>query len=300
MSGPLDASPAALRSLAWEQGSLFAQDVSLPTLAWAHHRTQAHSTAQRSVASESRRREVDGPTIFKRIPRNGDRMALITQTCDVLKPAEDVPLIDVARVFETENAQTIAEASNFGSARYYRLTPKGRTPALVLDFAWRILLDKGFLVEHQPDNDLLSTWGREQRDTFARWLGRRFSRPVLSDDDVATISNPLRARWTRFVRDEPQLARRCSEEYSEFRFRRDQDGTLRVLILSPHETPDEILGLELAAIVNEALDGLHPEVAPDPGRYRDFTLDEYLASEQIDLEWASHEEGGRSGALPEA
>jgi hypothetical protein len=121
---------------------------------------------------------------------------------------------------------------------------------------------------------------------------------VLSETDVQTITNPLRDRWRTFVEEEPELARRCSENYAEFRFRRDDDSTLRVLILSPLNDPDDSLGLEIAAIVREALEPHHPLVVADPGNYRTFTLDEYLTSEQIDLEWASHEEGEPTGAVP--
>jgi hypothetical protein len=298
MSQRRDVSASALLGLAWEQGSLFAEDVTLPALAWAHETTQAHGVARRRVEDESRRGAVTAPVAFERSPKQGDRTIVITQTCDIIKSADDVPLVDVARVFSTANAQVIAEASNFGSARYYRLTPPEQSPALVLDFTWRALIDKGFLVEHDPDNSIIDGWTRPQRETFARWLGRRYSRPVLSETDVQTISNPLRDRWGTFVEEEPELARRCSENYAEFRFRRDDDGTLRVLILSPLNDPDESLGLEIAAIVREALEPHHPSVVADPGNYRTFTVDEYLTSEQIDLEWASHEEGEPTGAVP--
>lgn len=299
MSEPRDVSAAALRTLAWGQGSLFRKGVTFPVLAWAHDRTQALGIAQRKVGADARRGDVVSPVRFERAPKQGERAVVTTQTCDIIKPADQLPLVDVARVFETTNPATIAEASNFGSARYFRLTPPERSPALVVDFAWRALLDKGFLVEHDPDNSVIEEWSKPQRDTFARWLGRRYSRPVLSDEDVRTISDPLRDRWKTFMDEEPKLARRCTENYTEFRFRRDEDGTLRVLILSPLEDPDESLGLEVAAIVGEALRPHHREVATDPGSYRSFALDEYLTSEQIDLEWASHEEGEPSGALPD-
>jgi hypothetical protein len=299
MSEAGDVSALVLRNLAWEQGSLFPEGVTVPSLAWAHERTQAHGSARRAVANEARRGEVTSPLPFERSPKQGDRAIVTTQTCDIIKPAEVSPLVDVARVFATSKPQVIAEASNSGSATLYRLTPPGYTPALVVDFAWRALIDKGFLVEHAPDNSIIDGWSKSQRESFARWLGRRYSRPVLSDDDVETISDPLRERWKRFIEEEPELARRCTENYAEFRFRRDDDGTLRVLILSPLEEPDENLGLEIAGIVSEALGPFHLAVAPDPGGYRSFTLDEYLSSEQIDLEWASHEEGEQSGAIPD-
>ncbi len=299
MSEPRDFSASALRKLAWEQGSLFPEGVTVPSLAWAHERTQAHGIAQRRVADESRRNNVTSPVHFERAPKQGDRAVVVTQTCDIIKPADQLPLVDVARVLATKNAQLIAEAGNLGSARYFPLTRSRTDPVLVVDFAWRALIDKGFLVEHDPDNSVLDQWNKPQRDTFARWLGRRYSRPVLSEVDVEAISDPLRDRWKRFIEEEPELAQRCTENYAEFRFRRDEDGTMRVLILSALEDPDESLGLEIAAIVNEALEPYHPKVATDPGSYRNFGLDEYLTSEQIDLEWASHEEGEPSGAVPD-
>jgi hypothetical protein len=286
-----------LRESAWEQGSLLPAPVCVPISAWAHPERQAAPTVAKQVANISRKRMLSAPEqVIARPKKPGSRLAVISQTCDLLKAPEQMPTVEVALALETDNDKLIAEASNFASARYYRLTPAGAEPAMVLDYGWREHLDKGFLLAHAPDNSLLEEWDRPRRETFARWLGRRSDRPVLSDHDVATILDPLRRAWEKFIEDEPELARRCTEHYSELRFRRVEE-TLWLYLISSQDAPDEILGLEAGEVVVAALGPHHADVRTDPRTYASISMAEYLASEQIDFEWASHLEGEAIGAV---
>jgi hypothetical protein len=292
------AAPAGtLQRSAWEQGSLLPLPLCLPITAWAHPATQALPAVGKQIANIAKRREVSAPThIDARAEKPGNRLLVLSQTCDVIKPAEQMPTVEVGLVFATENSATIAEASNYGSARYYRLPAPAGEPTPILDYGWREHLDKGFLLELAPDNSLLDAWDRGQRETFARWLGRRYSRPVLEDHDVASILDPIREAWGTLIRDDPEMARRCAEHYCEFRFRREQ-GTLWLFAISAHPTPDEALGLELTAFLSEALQPHHADVRTDLLTYATITMAQYMASEQIDIEWASHTEGIAVGAL---
>lgn len=288
-----------LRTSGWEQGSLLPAPICLPIHAWAHPDRQAAPAVRKQVANIERKESVSEPTlVIARAPKPGNRLAVISQTCDLIKVPEQMPTVEVAVVFSTENNEMIAEGSNFASARFYRLTPPRINPALVLDFGWRDHIDKGFLLEHRPDNTLLIQWDRARRETFARWLGRRSSRPVLEDDDVATILDPLRRAWEAFIQAEAELARRCTESYSEFRFRRDGD-TLWLYAISADTTPDATLGLEITEIFASALDPHHAQVKTDLRTYGSITMAEYVATEQIDFEWASHTEGEAIGAVVE-
>lgn len=261
--------------------------------------TQALRAAQKAVAAE-RRQALAEPFPVPRSPRQGERLIVTTQTCDIIKDAESFPQVEVARVFSTTNVPTIIESQNLGSARYFRLNPIGESPAVILDFRWRTFLDKGFLVEHDPDDSIVALWALDRRRVFARWLGRRYSRAVLSDEDAEQIAQPVRDRWARLIAEEPTAARRYSDEYAEFRFRREEDGTLTVFLLSPDPDPSGETALEIAAILAEVIEPLHGEVnfPGDRRSYHTFTLAEQLTTEQIDLEWASYGEEELSGALP--
>lgn len=303
MSVALDASPGAVRRLLWEQGSLVPLDAPVvKALTWAHPRTQANSSIRRAVAHRQRQRPLEDPFPIPHDPKEKDRLMVITHTCDIVKSGDDFPQVEVARVFETTTPAIVTEAQNFGSARYFRLNPVAEECAVVLDFGWRGFVDKGFLLEYAPDNTFIQGWDDERRAIFAHWLGRRYSRPALSDDDVAAISDPIRHRWQRLVAEEPETARALSDEYAEFRYRRETNGRLTVYILSAAETPDALLGLELTGVLTEALERYRGEVnfPTDRRSYHSFTMADQLTTQQVDLEWASIDEGGAAGALPGA
>jgi len=140
-----DVSAAVLRALEWEQGSLVPEQAgALPMLTWSHPRTQALKAAKKAVAAERQRTKADlhEPFSVPRSPRQGDRLVVITHTCDIVKDAESFPQVEVARVFTTDNTTVITESHNRESARYFRLNPIDETPALILDFRWRTFLDK--------------------------------------------------------------------------------------------------------------------------------------------------------------
>ena len=118
--------------------------VCLPISAWAHPERQAAPTVAKQVANISRKRTLSAPEqVIARPKKPGSRLAVISQTCDLLKAPEQMPTVEVALALETDNDKLIAEASNFASARYYRLTPAGAEPALVLDYGWREHLTRG-------------------------------------------------------------------------------------------------------------------------------------------------------------
>jgi hypothetical protein len=298
---PKDVSASVLRELAWEEGSLVPSDVPLPVLTWVHPDTQAVTFARKAVTARRREgRTIDQPVPVDRAIKQGDRLAVTTQTCDIIKGADLFPQVEVALVFETAKSQTIANAQNRGSARYFLLKEAGDSPALILDFGWRTHLDKGFLVEHAPDNSLIETWDPARRRDFARWLGRRYSRPVLSDEDDDQIARPVRERWGELVTEDPETAARYSAAYAEFRFRRSDAGRLEIFLLSPELEPDAEIAFEIAEMLAEVLEPIHGEVSfpTDRRSYHTFTVADLSTTEQIDLESASQDEDSVSGVHP--
>ncbi len=283
----------------WDQGSLFPADFHPPIAGIAHRQTQGLRQA-RNTAGRLEREDGETPETFPfvREPRDGDRLALLTQRCDVVKDPGEFPLVEAALAVTPENAHVIAEASNLGSARYFRLSPRNEDgPVTVLDFRWRMQLDKGVLLEIAPDNSLLGD--SDQRFSLARWLGRRYQRPVLSDHDTKTISQPIREAWTSLLETAPFQARAFTEAFPEVRFRKE-GGTLTVLVVSLDREIDQRLGLEFGNFLASALEDFHAEVKVSLVSYDSFSMSEYVRSEQLDMEWASYDEGETVGVTSAA
>jgi hypothetical protein len=296
-----DVTTQALRETAWRQGSLLPRGIATPPTLWAHPARQGVKAARSEIAVARRQgSEVTAPRIATRAFREDERLVVISQTCDILKAPEVLPQVEAALAITTATAEIIDEALNLGSARFRLLQTHASGEAVVLDYAWRTFLDKGFLLECEPDNTIVDGYDVADIKTLARWLGRRYARPVLGDADVRDIADPVRDRWAQLRRDEPESALRYSREYPEFRFRRESHGGLTLFVLSAQEEPDEMLGLEVAGLLAEVLEPIHGTVTVDPGKrsYHTFTKADELSTEQIDLEWASYEEGAETGVLP--
>lgn len=292
----------------WLQGSLLPADLAIQPLQWVHPDAPATKIARGAVrTAEQRARRDGGDGVVSEmllVPgglKEGDRMMVLTQTCDLVKPPEELSQVEVGRVFTTRSDRTIAEANDFGSARYQRVSEPDADPVLVLDYGRRALLDKGVLQSVEPDNSVVADWSSERAQTVARWLGRRYSRPAIPDKDYDEITRPVRERWIVLVDEEPELAREISEEYPEMRFRRDGEKIV-IYVLSRNQHPSEELALELIGILSEALEPVHGadglDFPTDRRSYYTFRKHDELTTLPLDMEWASHEEGEPTGALP--
>ena len=300
MSEPKEVTREALEATVWQQGSLLPSPTATPPILWAHPTSQGVKAARSAINAEARRREVTAPLVARREFREGERLVVISQTCDILKPPDQMPQVEAALVISTSKSAVITDALDLGSARFRLMCHNGDGTALVLDYAWRTFLDKGFLVECEPDNSIVDGFSDDERKTFARWLARRYGRPVLSDKDVVEIADPVRDRWKQLRDDEPEVARRYTEAFPEFRFRREPDGGLTLFILSTDPDPDTMLALEVIGLLTDVLEPIHGTVTVDTAKrsYHTFTKADELSTEQLDLEWASYEEGEPLGALP--
>jgi hypothetical protein len=286
----------------WEQGSLLPDDLGVLPLQWVHPDHPATKIARGAVTDARRRGDITRPFPVPGPGKQGDRMMVITQSCDLVKSADELPQVEVARVFTTENQRTIAQAQDFGSARFFRLNGPAEPIAEILDYGHRALLDKGFLDAVAPDNRLFGQTPNAQRKTLARWLGQRYSRPAVPDEDYAAITAPVRAAWKQLVADDPDTAKRFNGEYAEWRYRREEDGTLTIYILSPKAQPDQVTALEVVDFLTQALVTVYPgpvHVATDKRSYDTFSKTDELTTEQISMEWASRDERAEDAALPE-
>lgn len=142
-------------------------------------------------------------------------------------------------------------------------------------------------------------WGSSPTSakTLGRWLGQRYSRPAVPDEDYELITRPIRGALTQLVDDEPEVAQRFNSEYAEWRYRRETDGALTIFVASPREDPDAMTALEVTDLLTQALDGVYPgtvAVATDRRSYARFTKADELTTEQVSMEWASHDEASRT------
>lgn len=285
----------------WEQGSLLPESATVLPLQWVHPDHPATKTARGAVTAARRRADVTEPFPVSGPGKQGARMMVITQSCDVIKPPGELPQVEVARVFYTDNPRTIAQAQSFGSARFFRVNDPVDPVAAILDYGHRALLDKGFLVSVAPDDTLLDALSKEQRQTLAAWLGRRYSRPAVPDEDYPVVTGPVREAWKELVESDPDTARRFNSEYAEWRYRREVDGSLTIYILALSDQPDDMTALEVSDFLTQTLEPVYPgpiTVASDKRSYATFTKAAELSTEMINMEWVSRDEDAEDPAMP--
>jgi hypothetical protein len=286
----------------WEQGSLLPADAGALPLQWVHPANPQLKAGKSAMKVADR----EGEPLTKPFPievpaKQGDRMMVITQTCDIIKPPGEMPQVEVARVFTTTSGKMIAQAQDFGSARYFRVNAFDDPEALILDYGHRALLDKGFLGAVAPDNALVDGWNVVQRERLARWLGQRYSRPAIPDEDYEQITRPVRDAWKKLIEEDQDTATEYNRTFSEWRYRREEDGSLTLYLLSPEPEPDAVLALEVGDFLAEAITTVFPgpvNVATDRRSYHTFTKADELSTEQISMEWASQDEDSGDAAMP--
>jgi hypothetical protein len=282
----------SLDARGWRQGSLLPPTASLRPAVWISHKEQGWSKARRDAKARSRRAELSGPYIYERPSKPSDRFALITQECDVLKPPDEFPIVEFALVFETSSEAVIHEADSLSSARYLRLgDPTAAPPAAVLDYRFKAQAEKGRLVEHLPDNALVSKMSDTHLAVLREWLGRRLGREAVSDDDTRRIVEPIRSAWKQLTAEEPETASRWSEMTSELRFRHTEASRLGLYVITHDQidAADPDL-LEMAEWAVEHIDWSESLIDIIVTNEWVMTIGEHRATQEIDLAWASYEE----------
>jgi len=282
----------SLHAKDWRQGSLLPATASLRPAVWISPKEQGWSKARRDAKARSRQAELSGPYIYERPSKPSDRFALITQECDVLKPPDEFPVVEFALVFETSSEAVIREADSLTSARYFRLgDPTARPPVAVLDYRFKAQAEKGMLVEHMPDNALVSKMPDARRAVLREWLGRRLGREAVSDDDTRHIVEPIRSAWKQLTEREPETASRWSEMTSELRFRHENASRLRLYVITHDEVdaadPDL---LEMTEWAVDHIDWSESSIDVIITNEWVMTIGEHRATQEIDLAWASYEE----------
>jgi hypothetical protein len=229
------------------------------------------------------------PFVWERPAREVDRLVLLTQQCDVIKPPEEFPLVEFALAFETKSAGVLAEARLLTSARYFLLTRRdAEPPGVVLDVRFRCQADKGLLLELEPDNTLIDGVERQGQRHLADWLGRRYEREAVSDADTEQVVEPVRRGWRALSEERPELATQWAEQLAEIRYLRDENNRLTIYGVA-YEAGSEEEILEVLGWVLEQLPA-HPDAELVVTDLWQLSVAERLLTQEVDLEWASYEE----------
>lgn len=298
---PTEGSPygrEALKGKGWCQGSLLPAPTAIRPTVWVSPAEQGWTKARKDVVARKRRGDVAEPFLYERPARASDRLALITQECDVLKPPDEFPIVEFALVLETTSEAVLREANSLTSARYFRLGEASPgVPVSIVDFRFRAQADKGFLVEHSPDNALVFEMSEARRGTLREWLGRRLGREAVSDDDTRLIVEPIREAWKTLSNEEAATASRWGAMVSELRFRHAENSRLRLYVITHDEVDSGDADLlEMAEWVVEQLDWSEPLVDVTLTNEWAITVGEHRSTHEIDLAWASYEEDQEEAA----
>lgn len=106
----------------WTQGSLLPAGADVRLALWVHPENQGTKIARRAIADRTRRGDTPKrPLQVERIAKQDDRLIVLSHTCDLVKEPNDFPQVDVGLALVTDNASTIAQAENLGSAQFYLL-----------------------------------------------------------------------------------------------------------------------------------------------------------------------------------
>ena len=111
----------------------------------------------------------------------------------------------------------------------------------------------------------------------------------------------MRDQWKKLVENDAANAAECNRTFSEWRYRREDDGSLTLYLLSPEPEPDAVLALEVGDFLADAIKTVFPgpvNVATDRRSYHTFTKADELSTEQISMEWASQDEHAGDAAMP--
>jgi len=154
-----------------------------------------------------------------------DRFVIATQTCDLVAGPNIEPNIVAMRAFLLDPAR-----------------------GLVVDATVQILVEKPLLLSLLPEPGAPDA---ERRRRFARWLGHRFDRPVLDDEVVKAVTQPILENLARMDRaGDPDLS--ALDDVRQVRLARisgDKPYDVHLVFLIDAPLPDG--GLALARLVKQ-------------------------------------------------
>lgn len=224
-----------------------------------------------------------------------DRFVIATQTCDLVARPDIEPNIVAMRTFFTNDPTTIRIAGG-NSSRQFLLDP---ARGLVVDATVQILVEKPLLLSLTPEPGAPDI---ERRLRFARWLGHRFDRPVLDDDVVEAVTQPILENLARMDREgDPDFS--ALDDVRQVRLARISGGKpYDVHLLFIIDTQPSDGGLALARLVKQLGGWLTPGQARlaswDAMTVYDISAGDLLETDQIYLDHYTYRGMTVQGATP--
>jgi hypothetical protein len=121
--------------------------------------------------------------------KTGERLIVISQTCDIARPTSTEPCVLAARVFVTGDPKEIAIAQ--ASVRKFMLRRIDEKRAMIVDLTAIVQIEKPVLRGLQHEFGPLDS---SVERTFRRWIGQRFARPDFPDGFVTAVLDPIASR----------------------------------------------------------------------------------------------------------
>jgi len=229
------------------------------------------------------------------IPKSTERLIIISQACDIVKPLNDEPNIFAMPVFRTDNVRILGPAAR-NSSRYFLLDG---SRGYVVDATVSVVIEKPLLTTLKPEVGVTT---EEDRKRFARWLARRVNRPAISDDVVAAIVKPMLENL-RSMQNRGTLDMEILDRISEVRLRVANESLPFHfdLLFIVDNVDTAAMELALAPLIGAMRGWFNPELAILQSwyarSYAEVSVADYLASEQLYLDEYSYEGGTIRGLI---
>jgi len=258
-----------LYNAGWRQGSILRH----PSLKFARNKL----TGGNDVVLKHRSVKVN----------NGECLVLISQNCDIVADKDREPYVE-ALVCTKEDPARCEGLIELNSSRYFVVD---HDDCLIARAIQRVHIEKAVLEQSAPESWPSSD---EHRESFIRWLARRYIRPDHPDAFVYAFQNPVRDLFKSLRDTDTHLVAAFSRLVHEIRITKPStDGppfdVHVVLILRESGSTQEE-----ADAIDSVQSAIYAEVASDPRiqslQFDASTLDEisaayYLATDPINLDY---------------
>ncbi|MGH7755025.1 MAG: hypothetical protein ACREM8_01920 [Vulcanimicrobiaceae bacterium] len=279
----------------WTQGVLF--DPVALSVAFAPENPVsklARAAAKKRLAADTG--SADSHGIVSGIPPSTEHLVVVSQACDIVKPADVEPNVIAMPVFRTNNVRITGPAAR-NSSRYFLLDD---SRGFVVDATLCAVIEKPLLATFTPEAGVTTDMTRRR---FARWLARRFNRPTIPDDVVAAVVKPLLDNL-RTMQRQGSLDIGMLDRVAEVRLRvanANLPYAFELLfIVDAAETRE--MDLALAPLLGEMSSWFVPEAAVLRAWYAralsDISVSDYLDSETLNLDEYSYAGGTIRGLTP--
>lgn len=280
-----------IREAGWQQGSLLT-DVGDAFL-FVPEQPISDEANLASQGIDTSDREIDAAV---RDPAENQLSILISHTCDIIKPPQSYPRLEVLRCYiEEDKGKLKAAATN--SARYF-LVDSG--VGLVADFASRTSIEKAVLLSREP-REWPSSPAMLKR--FRQWLGSRYTRSIDPDEVVEVLNKPIAQQVKKISKQRDSTLTRALHLIKRINVLRKNDYKpydITLLLFVDEQDLDEAYETlpALAMDFQENLSPEHVNLSHVIVTEERISLSDYLATTYLELDFYTYEGEEVTGAEP--